>query len=53
VIIDSYGREAIAIRPILRAALTYDHRALNGGEAARYLTDLRNALESWSLDQYL
>ncbi|MBF2975346.1 2-oxo acid dehydrogenase subunit E2, partial [Pseudomonas aeruginosa] len=38
-------RGEMAIHPILPLSLTFDHRAATGGEAARFLKVLVNALE--------
>lgn len=46
------GQETIAIRPIIRLALTFDHRAVDGADATRCLVDVRRRLESWDLDDY-
>jgi 2-oxoglutarate dehydrogenase E2 component (dihydrolipoamide succinyltransferase) len=46
------GAEGIAIRPIVRLALTFDHRAVDGAQATRFLVDLRQELESWTLKEY-
>jgi pyruvate/2-oxoglutarate dehydrogenase complex dihydrolipoamide acyltransferase (E2) component len=46
------GQEAIAIRPILRLALTFDHRAVDGADATRALAAVRRRLESWGSDDY-
>lgn len=35
--------------PAMGLSLTYDHRALDGSPASRFLVDLRNALENFSL----
>jgi pyruvate dehydrogenase E2 component (dihydrolipoamide acetyltransferase) len=37
--------EAIVPRLLLPLSLSYDHRAIDGAEAARFLVDLRNALQ--------
>jgi len=39
------GEEAIAIRPMVNLCLSWDHRALDGVCAARFLTALRRRLE--------
>lgn len=44
--------ESIAIRPIIRLALTFDHRAVDGGDATRCLVNVRNRLEAWGVDDY-
>ncbi len=46
------GQETIAIRPILRLALTFDHRAVDGADATRCLVDIRRRLEAWGVDDY-
>lgn len=48
----SQGGEAIAIRPIMRLAVTFDHRAIDGAYATRYLDQLRQYLETWDLREY-
>ncbi|MFF3569147.1 dihydrolipoamide acetyltransferase family protein [Nocardia jiangxiensis] len=47
------GEEYVAIRPIARIGLTFDHRAFDGALALRALQDLQHKLETWSLDAYL
>lgn len=39
------GADAIAIRPMTHLCLSWDHRALDGAEAARFLRTLRARLE--------
>ncbi len=46
------GEETIAIRPIIRLALTFDHRAVDGADATRCLVDVRHRLEVWDMDDY-
>jgi pyruvate dehydrogenase E2 component (dihydrolipoamide acetyltransferase) len=53
VVVGADGVEHILVRPVMRAALTYDHRVLDGGDAGRYLRDLKQALETWSRNDYL
>jgi 2-oxoglutarate dehydrogenase E2 component (dihydrolipoamide succinyltransferase) len=48
----SDGQETIAIRPIVRLALTFDHRAVDGADATRCLVDIGRRLESWRVDDY-
>lgn len=36
------GADAIAVRPVLQACLTYDHRAVDGGPAAAFLATLES-----------
>lgn len=48
----SDGQETIAIRPIIRLALTFDHRAVDGADATRCLVDVGKRLESWQVGDY-
>ena len=52
VVQDSFGKDVIAIRPIMNLTLTYDHRLVDGALAGRFLKDLREALESWDEVSY-
>ena len=47
VVQDSFGKDVIAIRPIMNITLTYDHRLVDGALAGRFLKDLKEALETW------
>lgn len=51
-IADEHGNEAIAIRPILRLAVTFDHRALDGADATRFAVSVKDRLESWRPEAY-
>jgi pyruvate dehydrogenase E2 component (dihydrolipoamide acetyltransferase) len=46
VVVDSSGAESIAIRDLMTLSLTFDHCRIDGGPAARFLDDLRRAIES-------
>jgi pyruvate/2-oxoglutarate dehydrogenase complex dihydrolipoamide acyltransferase (E2) component len=46
VITDADGNDSIAIRPMAFFCLSWDHRALDGAESARFLARLRDRLES-------
>lgn len=37
----------IAVYPAMGLSLTYDHRALDGAPASRFLQDMRAALENF------
>ena len=52
VVQDSFGKDVIAIRPIMNITLTYDHRLVDGAYAGRFLRDLRQRLESWDETNY-
>jgi 2-oxoglutarate dehydrogenase E2 component (dihydrolipoamide succinyltransferase) len=47
------GSEAMAIRHMLYLSLTYDHRLLDGADAARYVTEVKHVLEQTDWDQEL
>jgi len=46
VLTDAEGNDSIAIRPITILGMSWDHRALDGALAARFLASLRERLES-------
>ncbi len=46
VIDDSNLGETIAVRHMMYLALTYDHRLVDGADAARFLTDVKDRLEN-------
>jgi pyruvate/2-oxoglutarate dehydrogenase complex dihydrolipoamide acyltransferase (E2) component len=48
VVIDD-DSEAIAVRPMTNLCMSWDHRALDGAEAARFLGDVKARLEGWEL----
>jgi pyruvate dehydrogenase E2 component (dihydrolipoamide acetyltransferase) len=46
------GEEMIAIRSILRLAVTFDHRAIDGADATRFAVAIKDRLESWATEAY-
>ena len=52
VISDERGEESIAIRPILRLAVTFDHRAVDGAGATRFAVAVKERLEAWGPEAY-
>jgi 2-oxoglutarate dehydrogenase E2 component (dihydrolipoamide succinyltransferase) len=46
VVVSDDGLDAIAIRSTVYFALSYDHRIVDGADAARFLTAIKNRLES-------
>jgi pyruvate/2-oxoglutarate dehydrogenase complex dihydrolipoamide acyltransferase (E2) component len=46
VVVDGDGGETIAIRPLCLLGLSFDHRALDGAYAARFLAALRDRLQA-------
>jgi len=47
VITDAFGDDAIAIRPMVILGLSWDHRALDGALAARFLANIKKRVESY------
>jgi pyruvate/2-oxoglutarate dehydrogenase complex dihydrolipoamide acyltransferase (E2) component len=47
VVVEQDGGDAIAIRPMSYLCMSWDHRALDGAEAARFLAAIRSRLEGW------
>ena len=48
VVVDgSGGSDSIAIRPMTYLPMSWDHRALDGAEAARFLVPVKARLEGW------
>ena len=47
VVSDDHGEDVIAIRPQTILGLSWDHRALDGAQAAQFLGALRRRLEAW------
>jgi len=45
-VVEVDGTEAIAVRSFVYLALSYDHRIIDGADAARYLTAVKNRLEA-------
>ncbi len=53
VVVDETGADSIAIRSMVYLALTYDHRLVDGADAARFLTTLKARLESGDFEAEL
>jgi pyruvate/2-oxoglutarate dehydrogenase complex dihydrolipoamide acyltransferase (E2) component len=47
VVISEDGSDSIAIRPMTYLCMSWDHRALDGAVAARFLSDVEHRLEGW------
>lgn len=47
------GEDVIAIRSMVYFALTYDHRLVDGADAARFLTTIKNRLEAAEFESEL
>ncbi|MCU0284343.1 MAG: 2-oxo acid dehydrogenase subunit E2 [Candidatus Nanopelagicales bacterium] len=53
VVTDETGADSIAIRSMAYLALTYDHRLVDGADAARFLTALKQRLENGDFESEL
>jgi pyruvate/2-oxoglutarate dehydrogenase complex dihydrolipoamide acyltransferase (E2) component len=51
VVEDDGGADAIAIRPMTNLCMSWDHRALDGAQAARFLGEVKERLESWEVER--
>jgi len=49
VLTDELGTDSIAIRSMMYACMSWDHRALDGALAAQFLSSLRKKLETWPI----
>jgi pyruvate/2-oxoglutarate dehydrogenase complex dihydrolipoamide acyltransferase (E2) component len=47
VVVGEDGEESIAIRPMTNLCMSWDHRALDGAQAARFLGEVKDRLEGW------
>jgi len=50
VVVTHQGADSIAIRQTVYLALSYDHRIVDGADAARFLTMVKNRLEAGDFD---
>ncbi|GAA4298005.1 2-oxoglutarate dehydrogenase, E2 component, dihydrolipoamide succinyltransferase [Mycobacterium paraffinicum] len=50
VIVDEFGNESIGVRSICYLPLTYDHRLIDGADAGRFLTTIKNRLEEGAFE---
>jgi pyruvate/2-oxoglutarate dehydrogenase complex dihydrolipoamide acyltransferase (E2) component len=46
VVTDADGRDSIAVRPMTYFCMSWDHRALDGAQAARFLSTLKRLIEA-------
>jgi 2-oxoglutarate dehydrogenase E2 component (dihydrolipoamide succinyltransferase) len=53
VVTDETGADSIAIRSMVFLAMSYDHRLVDGADAARFLTVVRSRLEDGSFEAEL
>ncbi|WP_375003033.1 2-oxoglutarate dehydrogenase, E2 component, dihydrolipoamide succinyltransferase [Aeromicrobium sp. CTD01-1L150] len=53
VITDAHGSDSIAVRSMAYLALTYDHRIIDGADAGRFLTAVKDRLQNGSFESEL
>ncbi|MFT4298092.1 MAG: 2-oxoglutarate dehydrogenase, E2 component, dihydrolipoamide succinyltransferase, partial [Aeromicrobium sp.] len=53
VVTDELGNDSIAVRSVAYLALTYDHRIIDGADAGRFLTAVKQRLEAGSFEAEL
>ena len=49
VVVEGPQGDAIAIRPMAYLPMSWDHRALDGAEAAKFLSQIKQRLETWEV----
>ncbi len=49
VVVEGPEGDSIAIRPMSYLCMSWDHRALDGADAARFLASVKDRLESWEV----
>jgi 2-oxoglutarate dehydrogenase E2 component (dihydrolipoamide succinyltransferase) len=49
IVTDQFGEDAIAIRPMVILGLSWDHRAIDGALAARFLANVKKRIESYEM----
>jgi len=50
VIIDEFGNESIGVRSVCYLPLTYDHRLIDGADAGRFLSTIKQRLEEGAFE---
>ena len=50
VVVEGPEGDSIAIRPMTYLPMSWDHRALDGAEAARFLSRVKSRLEGWEVE---
>ncbi len=50
VIVDDAGNESIGVRSVCFLPLTYDHRLIDGADAGRFVTTIKNRLEEGAFE---
>jgi 2-oxoglutarate dehydrogenase E2 component (dihydrolipoamide succinyltransferase) len=53
VVVDEAGNESVGVRSICYLPLTYDHRLIDGADAGRFVTTIKNRLEEGAFEAEL
>ena len=51
IVVEGPDGDSIAIRPMTYLCMSWDHRALDGADAARFLGSVKDRLESWEVSR--
>src|SRR3954452_19368192 len=51
VVVEGAGGDSIAVHPMTYLCMSWDHRALDGADAARFLGDVKSRLEAWEVSR--
>jgi len=51
VVVSDENGDSISVRDMIYLCLTYDHRLLDGADAARFVTEVANVVETWDWAQ--
>jgi 2-oxoglutarate dehydrogenase E2 component (dihydrolipoamide succinyltransferase) len=51
VVVETPEGDSTGIRPMTNLCLSFDHRALDGADAARFLAQIKARLEGWTTDE--
>jgi 2-oxoglutarate dehydrogenase E2 component (dihydrolipoamide succinyltransferase) len=49
-VVDGSGNESIGVRSVCYLPLTYDHRLIDGADAGRFLTTIKQRLEEGAFE---
>ena len=49
VVVESVAGDAIAVRSMVYLDLSFDHRAINGVDAERFMARLKDILQTWTI----
>ncbi len=50
VVVDEVGNESVGVRSVCYLPLTYDHRLIDGADAGRFVTTIKNRLEEGAFE---